>query len=74
MFLVNPPIIVVLIIAIRRCAAHRHKLVPARLDVAGAVLATTSIASLIYGLSEGQQYGFSTAQHWLPCVWPWFSQ
>ena len=58
-FLVNPPIIVVLIVAIRRVLPTHSKLVPARLDVAGAVLATTSIASLIYGLSQGQQFGFS---------------
>ena len=58
-FLVNPPIIVVLVVAIRRVLPTHSKLVPARLDVAGAVLATTSIACLIYGLSQGQQYGFS---------------
>ena len=58
-FLVNPPIIVVLIIAIRRVLPTHSRLVPARLDVAGAVLATASIACLIFGLSQGQQYGFS---------------
>ncbi len=58
-FLVNPPIIVVLIIAIRRVLPTHSRLVPARLDVAGAVLATASFACLIFGLSQGQQDGFS---------------
>jgi hypothetical protein len=29
------------------------------LDVAGAVLVTASVAALIYGLSQGQQHGFT---------------
>jgi EmrB/QacA subfamily drug resistance transporter len=60
-FLVNPPIIVVLVIAIRRVIpAHAHR-ATARLDIAGPVLATASIALLILGLSQGQQYGFANA-------------
>jgi EmrB/QacA subfamily drug resistance transporter len=58
-FLVNPPIIIVLLIAIRRVLPARARRVGARLDIAGAVLATASIALLIFGLSQGQQYGFS---------------
>ena len=60
-FLVNPPIIVVLVIAIRGVIpAHARRATP-RLDVAGPVLATASIALLIFGLSQGQQYGFANA-------------
>ena len=33
----------------------------ARLDIVGALLATASIAFLIFGLSQGQQYGFTNA-------------
>jgi hypothetical protein len=33
----------------------------ARLDIAGAVLATASVAFLIFGLSQGQQYGLANA-------------
>jgi MFS family permease len=58
-FLVNPPIIVVLAIAIRRVLPSEGRRVGARLDVAGAVLATASIALLIFGLSQGQQRGFT---------------
>jgi MFS family permease len=58
-FLVNPPIIIVLVIAIRRVLPARARRTGARLDIAGAVLATASIASLIFGLSQGQQYGFT---------------
>jgi EmrB/QacA subfamily drug resistance transporter len=60
-FLINPPIIVVLVIAIRRVIPIRTRRVGARLDIAGAVLATASIACLIFGLSQGQQHGFTNA-------------
>jgi EmrB/QacA subfamily drug resistance transporter len=60
-FLVNPPIIVVLAIAIRRVVPTQARRSGARLDVAGAVLATVSIALLIFGLSQGQQHGFTDA-------------
>jgi len=59
-FLVNPPIIVVLVIAIRRVLpARTRRAAGARLDIAGAVSATASIALLIFGLSQGQQRGFT---------------
>jgi EmrB/QacA subfamily drug resistance transporter len=58
-FLVNPPLIVALVIAIRRVLPAQARRVGARLDVAGALLATASIALLIFGLSQGQQHGFS---------------
>lgn len=59
-FLVNPPIIAVLVVAmVRLLPAHVRTGAAPRLDVPGAVLATVSIASLIFGLSEGQQHGFA---------------
>jgi EmrB/QacA subfamily drug resistance transporter len=60
-FLVNPPIIVALVIAIRRVLPSHSRRVGARLDIAGAILATGSIALLIFGLSQGQQHGFTNA-------------
>jgi len=58
-FLVNPPIIAVLVVAMVRFLPRQAPNANAtRLDIPGAVLATVSIASLIYGLSEGQQKGF----------------
>lgn len=58
-FLVNPPLIVALMLAMSRLLPRTVSTAhPTRLDVTGAVLATTSIASLIFGLSEGQQHGF----------------
>jgi EmrB/QacA subfamily drug resistance transporter len=60
-FLVNPPIIAVLVIAIRRVLPAPARRAGARLDIAGAVLATASIALLIFGLSQGQQHGFTNA-------------
>jgi EmrB/QacA subfamily drug resistance transporter len=60
-FLVNPPIIVVLVIAIRRVVPAHARRASARLDVAGPALATASIALLIFGLSQAQQYGFANA-------------
>ena len=59
-FLVNPPIIAVLIFAmIRVLPRHGRSGTAPRLDIPGAVLATVSIGSLIFGLSEGQQRGFA---------------
>jgi MFS family permease len=60
-FLVNPPVIVALLIAMRRLLPVQVSTGrAARLDVPGAILATGSIAALIYGLSEGQQRGFAS--------------
>jgi MFS family permease len=79
-FLVNPPVIAVLVAAMARLLpTARPAAAPAgigpgagsghvrlgagarqRLDVAGAVLATVSVAALIYGLSTGQQRGFGS--------------
>ncbi len=59
MFLVNPPIIAVMLAFVRRLPAG----VPAkgsRLDYRGAALITAAIASLIFGLSYGQQHGFGS--------------
>src|SRR5271168_1481599 len=59
-FLVNPPIIAVLIFAMIRVLPRQGRRGTApRLDIPGAVLATVSIGSLIFGLSEGQQRGFA---------------
>jgi EmrB/QacA subfamily drug resistance transporter len=58
-FLVNPPLIVVMLALIGRLPASP----PAggsRLDYRGAALVTAAIASLIFGLSNGQQHGFVT--------------
>jgi hypothetical protein len=51
----------VLVIAIRRVLPAGTRRAGARLDIAGAVLATASIALLISGLSQGQQNGFTNA-------------
>jgi MFS family permease len=59
-FLVNPPIVVVLSVLSLRLLPGDTRGSRSRLDVAGAVLVTASVAALIYGLSEGQQQGFTT--------------
>ena len=56
--LVNPRLIAVMLAGLRVLPATR----PAsgqRLDVPGALLVTGSLAALIYGLSSGQQHGFT---------------
>ncbi len=58
-FLVNPPIIAVMLAFARRLPAAA----PAkgsRLDYRGAALITAALASLIFGLSYGQQHGFGS--------------
>jgi MFS family permease len=61
-FLVNPPIIAVLAVAVPRLLPRDTGTGRNRIDVAGAVLVTLSVTSLIYGLSEGEDRGFTAPQ------------
>jgi EmrB/QacA subfamily drug resistance transporter len=56
-FLVNPPIIAVMLAFVRRLPKSDAPGAD-RIDVPGAVLVTTALAALIFGLSYGQQHGF----------------
>jgi EmrB/QacA subfamily drug resistance transporter len=58
-FLVNPPLIVVMLALIRLVLPAVAPAGGSRLDYRGALLVTAAIASLIFGLSYGQQHGFS---------------
>jgi len=58
-FLVNPPLIAVMLLLVPRFfPADQPAAAGARLDVRGATLLTTTLAALIFGLSNGAQYGF----------------
>ncbi len=57
-FLVNPPLILIMLALARRLPAG-HAEGAGRIDVRGALLVTVSLAALIFGLSYGQQHGFS---------------
>jgi EmrB/QacA subfamily drug resistance transporter len=57
-FLVNPPLIALMLALIRRLPAGAAT-GGSRIDYRGAVLITAAIASLIFGLSTGQQHGFT---------------
>src|SRR5580692_3022663 len=57
-FLVNPPLIAIMLALIGRLPASRPS-GGSHLDVRGALLVTIAIAALIFGLSEGQQHGFT---------------
>src|SRR5947209_17002453 len=59
-FLVNLPIIAVLLLLIPRVIPDDRSSGRQRVDVLGAVLVTASAAALIYGLSSGQQQGFGS--------------
>src|SRR6266568_3767650 len=59
-FLVNPPIIAALAVALPRLLPRDAGQGRTRLDIAGAALVTLSVTSLIYGLSEGEDHGFTT--------------
>jgi EmrB/QacA subfamily drug resistance transporter len=56
-FLVNPPLILIMLALIRRLPASAPT-GTSRIDYPGAALVTAAIASLIFGLSYGQQHGF----------------
>jgi EmrB/QacA subfamily drug resistance transporter len=58
-FLVNPPLILIMLALIRRLPASAPT-GTSRIDYPGAALVTAAIASLIFGLSYGQQHGFDS--------------
>jgi EmrB/QacA subfamily drug resistance transporter len=58
-FLVNPPLIVIMLMLAGRLPAAAGT-GGSRIDYRGAVLVTAAIASLIFGLSNGQQHGFTS--------------
>ncbi|MFL6163532.1 MAG: MFS transporter [Jatrophihabitantaceae bacterium] len=61
-FLVNPPIIAVLAVAVPRLLPRDTGQGRDRLDVTGAALVTLSVTGLIYALSQGEDHGFTTPQ------------
>jgi hypothetical protein len=61
-FLVNPPVILMLALLALRLLPVDVARASGRLDLAGAALITASTACLIYGLSDGQQIGFASVQ------------
>jgi EmrB/QacA subfamily drug resistance transporter len=58
-FLVNPPIIAVMLAMLPRLPAGGRPGIGGGLDVRGALLVTSGIAALIFGLSSGQQHGLT---------------
>ena len=58
-FLVNPPLIALMLVLVPRLPSGKPS-GGQHLDVRGALLVTTSLAALIFGLSNGQQHGFTT--------------
>ena len=60
-FLINVPIVAIMLAAIPRTLRHETPTTSVRLDYLGASTITVSIASLIYGLSYGEQHGFFQA-------------
>ena len=59
-FLVNPPIIVILLALVPLLPHGRPEQARAKVDYWGALLITGSLALLIFGLSNGQQNGFTS--------------
>jgi EmrB/QacA subfamily drug resistance transporter len=59
-FLVNLPIIAVLLLLIPRVLSDDTSTARQRIDVPGAALVTASAVALIFGLSNGQQQGFGS--------------
>jgi EmrB/QacA subfamily drug resistance transporter len=57
-FLVNPPLIAIMLALIGRLPAGAAT-GGSRIDYRGAILVTAAIAGLIFGLSNGQQHGFT---------------
>jgi EmrB/QacA subfamily drug resistance transporter len=60
-FLVNPPIIAVLLALAPRLLPAGAPAGQKRIDLSGSALVTGSLAALIFGLSSGQEHGFGAA-------------
>jgi MFS family permease len=58
-FLVNPPLIALMLVFVPRLPAGAAA-GGGKIGLRGATLVTAAIASLIYGLTQGQQHGFGT--------------
>jgi len=56
----HPPIIAILLALVPRLPAGKRSGGGGSVDVRGALLVTTGIAALIFGLSSGQQHGFTS--------------
>jgi EmrB/QacA subfamily drug resistance transporter len=67
-FLVNPPMIAILVVLMMRFLPRDGARRAARLDISGAVLVTTSIAALIFGLSQGQEKGFASPSSYIALI------
>ena len=62
-FLVNPPLIAAMLALVPRLPAGAGEAAgDGRIDVRGAAQITGAIAALIYGLTQGQQHGFTAPQ------------
>jgi EmrB/QacA subfamily drug resistance transporter len=59
-FLINVPIVAVLLILVPRTIKPTQRQEGVQLDYAGAALVTLSLAALIFGLSNGEDHGFSS--------------
>ena len=61
-FLINVPIVAALLFFVPRLIASTPRQRGVNLDYPGATLVTFSLASLIFGLSQGEERGFGSAQ------------
>jgi MFS family permease len=60
-FLVNLPLIAAMLVVIPRLLPASASEGGARVDVRGAVLVSSALAALIFGLGNGQQHGFTSS-------------
>ena len=65
-FLVNLPVIAVLIVLARQVLPDVRGDRTRSLDPLGAALITLAIAAMIFGLTSGEQHGFAAAKAWIP--------
>jgi MFS family permease len=65
-FLVNLPVIAILIVLARQSLPDVRGNRAHRLDPFGATLITLAIAAMIFGLTSGEQHGFGSARAWIP--------
>jgi len=60
-FLVNPILIGIMLVLVPRLLPAGVPTTAQHVDIRGAILSTAALAALIFGLSNGQQHGFTSA-------------
>lgn len=67
-FLINVPIILLGLVAVRVLVPESRDPSPGRLDLLGVALSIAGLVTLVYGIIDGGEHGFLRVQSWAPML------